>query len=640
MLLQFRNATRGVVATVILGLVAAAMVIFLIPNNGLNMATGNAVATVNGRNITATQLGRELDVELRQARAQGNNITQQEAIDQGAHLQILERLIGRRAIDAYAAKIGVSASDTMVAEYIRQLPPVRNQVTGNFDQAAYDSLLQQLRFSRSEFEEEIRGDITRQMVLEPLLAGVRTPSSFGAALLSYEGETRLVSLAEAPAAAVGQIPNPTEAQLQMFWEESQDRLRVPEFRALTLVYARQQDFADRVNIPEARLREEFEQRRAALTQPERRSYVRIAAQNEAQATQAAERLGRGEDAQAVATALSLQLTRGDNTARTEITDSGVADAVFSLQARQARAVRGSLSPWVAVRVENITPSQAPDFNAVREEFRQALAANEAAELMNQAVTAFEEARSAGTSAAEAGRQAGLSVVSIPAVEAGGRDPSGAEVAAVHDEDEILRSAFETPEGEATDFMPVGDDQSGDTVVVSVEGITPATVRPLAEVRDELRQVWLARERGRRMRELADEVIAAVRGGQSFQAATRAHGFRIVGPAQAIDRRTAGRVLPPALAGQIFNASQGDVVSELSPDGGAVALVQIETINRIDPATMPQQVEAMRGQLQESLASSFGTAVQAEVIRRANVDRNETLLNSAFQQTGSAEDQAQ
>jgi peptidyl-prolyl cis-trans isomerase D len=642
MLLQFRNITRGWVATIILGLVALAMVIFLVPNNGLNMAGGNAIATVGGRSITAAQLSRELDIELRQARSQGATVTQQDAVDQGLHLQLLERLIGRRAIDAYAEKVGVSASNTMVANFIRQMPPVLNPVTGNFDEAAYDNLLNQLNFSRVEFEEEIRGDITRQMVLEPLLAGVRAPSSFGAAALAYEAETRVVTLAEAPASAAGTIPNPTEAQLQMFWEESQEQLRVPEFRALTLVYARPQEFIARVNVPETRLREEFEAQRARLTQPERRSYVRIAAQNEAQATQAAQRLGRGEDAQAIATALGLQLTRGDNTPRNEITDSGVAEAVFSMQARQARAVRGQLTPWVAVRVENITPAQAPDFAAIRDDLRHAIAADEASELMNQAVTVFEDARGGGASAADAGRQAGLTVVSIPAVEAGGRDTSGAEIETLHDQEEVLRTAFETPEGEASDFIPIGEDQAGDTAVVSVDSITPATVRPLDDVRDQLRQVWLARERGRRLRELGDEVIAAVAGGQAFQAAARARGFRIVPPAsQPIDRRTAQRALPRGLSEEIFTASEGGVVSEMSPDGGALLLVTVERINRIDPATMPQQVEAVRGQMQEGLAGSFGMAVQAEVIQRANVSRNERLLNATFRQTGAEEeDQAQ
>lgn len=636
MLLQFRNMTRGWVASIIVGLIGLAMVIFLIPNDGLNMATGNAIATVGGRSITAVQLSRELDIELRQARAQGQNLTQQDAVDQGAHLQILERLIGRRAIDAYAAKLGVSASNTQVANYIRELEPVKNPVTGAFDQAAYDNLLNQLRFSRSEFEQEIRGDITRQMMLEPLLAGARVPSSFGAAALAYQSETRVVTLAEAPASAAGTIPNPTEAQLQIFWEESQEQLRIPEFRALTLVYATPHDFIARVDVPEARLREEFEARRASLSQPERRSYVRIAAQNEAQATQAAQRLARGEDPQTVATALSLQLTRGDNQARGDITDTGVAEAVFSMQARQARAVSGQLTPWVAVRVENITAAQAPEFAALRDELRQAIAADEASELLNQAVTAFEDARAGGATAADAGRQAGLRVISVPAVEAGGRDPNGAPVEAVQGQEELLRSAFETPEGEATDFIPVGDAD----VVVAVDGVTASRVRPLDEVRDQLRQVWLARERGRRLRELGEEVITAVRGGQAFQATARASGFRIVSPvSQPIDRRTAGRVLPAGLAGQIFNASEGGVVSEMSPDGGALLLVVVERINRIDPATMPQEVEAVRAQMQENLSESFGLAVQAEMVQRARVTRNERLLNSAFRQTG-AEDEDQ
>lgn len=635
MLLQFRKMSRGFIATIILGLVGLAMVAFLIPQNGITMPGSANLAEIGNSRVTPSQLGRELELTLRAERANGRNMTQQEAVDAGLHLRLLEGLIGRRAFDNYARKIGVSASDTQVGERIRTIPNVVNPMTNQFDRSAYDGFLQQLQYNQREFEEDLRGDITRDMLMQALVAGVRAPSSYGAIALAYQAETRVVSIAEAPLSAAGTIPPPTPAQLQTFWEESQDLLRVPEFRALTLVYARPQDFVARVNIPEARLQEEFETRRASLTQPERRTYVRISAQTEAQANDAAARLGRGEAADAVAAALSLQAARGENQARSDVPDANVAAAVFAMPAGAApRVVRGSLTPWAVVQVQSVTPAVEPTFAALREDIRQAIAIDEASTLLNAAINTFEDARASGTPIAEAGRQAGLTVVSIPAVEATGHDAQGAEIEALAGMEAVLQTAFDTPEGDTTDFTPVGDAD----VIVSVDRVTPASVRPLDQVRTELTEVWIGRERARRLRDMSQDVIEAVRGGQTFAAAARANRFNILVSSQPIDRRMAAQIPARGLASQIFAGQQGAVVADPRADGQAMLVAVVEEINRVDPAERPQEVEASRMQVQRTLSESFATALQDEIVRRAAPRRNERLLNQTFRQTGAGEEE--
>ena len=626
MLLQFRKLTRGFVASIILGLVGLAMVIFLVPNMNLDQLGGSAhIAEVAGHKISPLELSRELDARLRELRNEGVNVTQEEAIEAREHERLLQEIITRTAVYAYAEKIGISASHTQVADYIREIPAARNPVTGAFDETAYAQLLSQLRYTRPQFEQRIRNDINSQLVLSALLNGVRAPSSYGALLYTFQAETRVISIADAPASAVGAIAPPNEAQLQAFWEENQARLRVPEFRALTLVYARPQDFVARVSVPEERLREEFEARRASLTTPERRTYVRISAQTQAQANDAAARLISGQSPDAVASALGLQVTRGADQTRNEVPDGRIAEAVFSQARGAVRAVQGQLTPWAVVRVDAITPGVTPTFESQREEIRQLIANDEAGDLLNAAIGAFDEARAAGAAVSDAARQAGLTVVAIPAVDAQGRAPDGRPIEALADQEELLRMAFETPESEASDFIPVGDAD----VVVAVDRVTASTVRPLSEVRDLLSQLWVTRERARRMRELGAEVVQAVRDGQTFEAAARARRFTIRVNSQPINREAAEQVLGPNLQAQVFSSAENAVVTDTRPDGALVAVVQIERINRPDPAAAPQVVEAARAQIEQNITSSLAQAAQDEVLTRANARRNERLLERLY-----------
>lgn len=640
MLLQMRTFTRSWISYLLLFVLACAFAIWGI-NDVFRGVGAQNVAEVSGHEITPAQLTRELELTLENQDTDPQNprpqLTQQEAIDQGVHMRLLEGMIGRFALYGYAEKLGVSASDAQVAARIRAIPAVVNPVTGNFDDSAYESFLQRLRYTNTEFEQDMRGELTRNMITESMIAGLRAPSSFGALVLSYGAERRVVTIAEAPASAVGAIAPPTDADLQAFYLENQERLRVPEFRALTLVYARPSDFISRVDVPEARLREEFEARRAALTQPERRTYVRIAATNEAQANDIVARLGRGEAPEAVAAAMHLQAGRGENQQRSEVTDARVAEAVFAMQARApARVVHGELTPFVVVRVESVTAATAPTFESQRDALRQAIASDEAAELLNTAVSAFEDERSAGTPIAEAARTSGFTVVSIPAVEAQGRAPDGQPIAAVTGQQELLRTAFQTAEGEASDFMPVADAD----VIVAVDRITPTSVRPLAEVRQDLSQLWVARERGRRLRELGEQVIADVHGGQTFAAAARARHFNVVVASQPVDRRMAAQIPARGLAGQMFNAAQGGVVADMRADGNAVLVAVVERIDRVNPAEHPQEVEQARLQIQQGLAQSLGEALQGEIVNQAHPKRNEGLINQVYRRTAGEEAPAQ
>jgi len=651
MLLQFRNLTRGWIATIIVGLVGIATVLFLIPNSGFNVGGSTAVATVGGRDISPPELTREMELTLRGERANGNNVTREEAIDAGLHLRLLEGMINRLAMYVYADKVGVSASDTMVAARIREIPAVHNAVTGVFDEASYDAFLQQMRYTQPEFERDVRGDLTTQMLVQSLATGIRAPSSFGALTYAFDSETRVISVAEAPASAVGAIPQPNDAQVQAFYEDNEQALRLPEFRALTLVYARPADFVTRVEVPEARIREEFDARAAALTQAERRTYVRVAATNETQANDVAARLNRGESAAAVAQALSLQVTRGENQTQAEVPDNAVGVAVFAARVRGPAVVaRGSLSPFVVVQVSASTPAVTPSYAEHREELRADIAADEAHELLSTALSAFEEARAGGASLAEAARANGLPIVTISAVEAGGRDQQGRPVEALAGHEEVLSAAFQTSEGEATEFTPAGDAD----VVAGVDRIIPASVRPLAEVRAELVQGWIERERVRRLRELGEQITAAVNGGQALAQAAAANRARVVVASRPLDRRSAMQGLPQGLAGQTFAAAEGAAISEVGRTGVLIAVV--ERINRPDVTAIdPQILEATRTYaerpcLQQALqagappycgvSTSVMEAIQGEIVSNSNPRRNEAVISSVYRGSAATDEEGQ
>jgi peptidyl-prolyl cis-trans isomerase D len=154
-----RNFSRSWAAYLLLFVLMVAFAIWGI-NDVFSGAGAQNIAQVGGRAVTPANLARELELTLRGERQNNNvNMTQQEAVDQGLHLRLLEGIIARHAMTNYAEKLNVSVSNTQVAATIRDIPSVTNPITGAFDEAAYNNFLSQLRYGRGEFEEDIRTEV-------------------------------------------------------------------------------------------------------------------------------------------------------------------------------------------------------------------------------------------------------------------------------------------------------------------------------------------------------------------------------------------------------------------------------------------------------------------------------------------------
>ncbi|MEQ1617324.1 MAG: SurA N-terminal domain-containing protein [Terricaulis sp.] len=640
MLLQMRNFTRSWVSYLLLFLLSLLFVVFL--GNGQSMldlfqqSASTEIASGRGVSIDARDLQREFDQSLRAIRLRNPNVDRDAAIKGGLPQQVLEQMVSRTAIISYLDEVGATIGEADLDRTISQRPEAQNPVSGTYDPDALTRNLAEFGQTYAQYRRQVRGEINANMFIRSTVQGARPPSSFGALQVAYDGETRVASVAEAPLSAIVAVPAPTEEQLSQFWRESQEMLRVPEFRALSLVFARPEDFAASVTLSDERLNAEVETRRAEAAQPEKRTYSRVSAPSEALARQAAERLAHGEGASAIAAALGNGATgaRSENQSRAGIPDTPVAEAVFAARAGAAPSVVQGRLNWAAVRVESITPAIEPNLEALRLEARARLGEGEARQLIGTAITAYEDARDGGASVAEAARQSGLTVVSIPPVNARGLGQDGRPVAAMVERRAELATAFELTDGDASDF------QRDDDVVVSVDRIIPSFVRALDDARIDLTRNWTARERSRLMRELGERIKADISGGQNLAAVARTRGLRMMRTSQSYNRTAAAQALSQSLAGQIFAASDHGVALEIADDGHAMRVGVVESIQRVDPAAHPQELEAARAAQLRSLESSLGEAVESEIVARANVRRRQDRIDALFPDPDAREQEEQ
>src|SRR5205085_9222738 len=153
-----------------LGLVCLAFIIFYIPDflrsSGADAASGETIARVEGRDITASEFRRTYQSQLQAYRsAYGGQMNEQLLKQLGIEQQILQQMVDERAALAEAGRLGITASDEEVRRRILTYPAFQDN--GAFiGEQRYVQLLRMQRppMAPPDFEDSIR----RQLTIEKL----------------------------------------------------------------------------------------------------------------------------------------------------------------------------------------------------------------------------------------------------------------------------------------------------------------------------------------------------------------------------------------------------------------------------------------------------------------------------------------
>jgi peptidyl-prolyl cis-trans isomerase D len=250
----------------------------------------------------------------------------------------------------------------------------------------------------------------------------------------------------------------------------------------------------------------------------------------------------------------------------------------------------------------------------------------------RAATEVQDALAAGTPMADIGKNLGITVTEIEAVDQTGHDPKGGEVTGIVDRDVFLSTIFTLPGGGDTGLKDLPDRDG--YYVAKVETITPPAARPLEEVRTEVTAIWQRDNAMIEARKTADGLAAEIGAATIMSSLETKDGkvtYGLVGPitrfGQPLDRFhmvDTGR-LSAQMLGKLFSSKPGEVFTADVGDGVVVA--------RLKEVTVPQpvgQLAATRDEINNSLRNAMaGDLVEqmnAEFTKRYPVDVNETVVD--------------
>jgi peptidyl-prolyl cis-trans isomerase D len=624
MLQAIRSKAGSVVVKGLFALLIVTFGIWGIGDIFRNRAPDTSVATVGGQSIDASALQSAMQPALERLSSQlGSPVDLQQAKTMGVVDEVLDQQIEQSLVDQETERLRLDVSDDVIRNAITQDPMFKGQ-NGVFDRGAFDALLAANHLTEGQYVERMRREIPRNDLIAAVTASAAAPQPMVDRLYRYRNEKRVAAIVALPDAGAGDVGQPTDAELTKFYDAHQDLFRAPEYRGFTMASLTPSELAEKIEIPEAKLKSAYQQRQDEFALPERRDVQQILVSSEDKAKAAEAALAAGKAWDAVATTIAGQdpQTIDLGLMKREELPEALANAAFALPLDKPSAPVQSPLGWHILRVVRIEPPKTQSFDEAKAKLRADVAHDEAVDQLYTVANHVDDALAGGASLGEAAAKFGLKKTVVATVDEKGQDRDGKPVALPVSPATVLKLAFATDQERTSRVTETPD---GAIFVLQMTKIVPPSVRPLAEVKDKAIAGWQAQKRRDVVAKEAAALAVAVKPGAPISAVAATKGLKAATSAPFLRQSTGGDGVPAALVGKLFAAKPGAVVIGADATASYVAqltAVQQPQISAKTTATADLSREIAAG-TEADLGEEFTRALRAHFpveIQHDTIDR--------------------
>ncbi len=551
--------------------------------------TVRSVAQVGDESVSVDEYFRELQREIRAVEAQTGQAMQiSQAHDLGLDQLALSRLIALAAIDNEVGQLGISIGDENLQEEIVQIPAFQG-VNGTFDREAYRFQLEQVGMTDSEFESDLRKESARTIVQGAVMSGVEMPRTLTEALSNYVLARRSFTVATLSADVLETpVPQPTDAQIQTYYDENTDQFTLPRTKQLTYVILSPDMLLDTIEVDEDSLRRLYDQRADQYFQPARRLVERLPYPSEEAAIEALAQLEvGGADFEQLVRERQLELSDVDlgDVTREDLADA--ADAVFAAEIDDVVGPLPTVFGPALFRINGSLAENNVSFEDAEPELRAELAADRARRQIEAQAEDINDLLAGGATLEEL---AGETEIELGQIDWTQQSDDG--VAAY---DGFRSVAEAVQEG---DFPEVAFLEDGSIFALRLNEVLEPRPEPLESARDRVAAAWLQVETAKALQNQANSVLTQLATDGDFTATGLP--FRVE---NALTRTAFLEDVPVDFMTQVFEMDPGEL--RVIPGNGNALIV------RLDEELPPAETDEQR-QMQDALAAQLSQALAQNI----------------------------
>ena len=632
MLSMLRNATRGWVAKLLLILLVASFAVWGVSGSLLS-GSASSVISVGSTRVTPIELRLAYDRQLNQLQRQlGSRLTREQADAFGLTGSVISQLVSGAVLDEAGRKMKLGISSDRLAGLIGEDDSFRD-ATGRFSREQLRRVLSSIGMSEEEYVETRKAVALRNQIIEAASGETPLPDAYFDIVSAYQGEERKFEYVVIDDSDIGGIADPGDEQLKEYYDANLGEYRAPEYRKLLIVKLEAADIADEASVSDDEIATEYEARKATYTEPEKRTIQQLVFADAATAQAAAEKLAAGTSfegllAEQGKTAADVSL---GTLAKAEIPDTTIAEAAFAASLNTPTQPVDGLFGKAILNVTEIVPGSTKPLSEVEAEIRKALAVQKAADEIFDTHDRLEDERAAGETLQKAAENTGLTPRIIEAVDRTARDRQGNIISDIPQSREVLSEAFEIDPGFEINAISIGTEGF---VWVDVLEIEPERQKPLEEVREQVREDWIAAEKAKAVATLAETFRERLASGGDFDAligelipAAEGELKKVVQQTQGLLRSATAIGLPQPVIAAGFSEPQGSVIALQRNSPTDWVVVKVASVSAGATDVGDEVREAAGRQAGEDIITQLISRLQQD----ETVEINQTVIRQVLAQ---------
>ncbi len=588
---------------------------------------GNVVAEVGDQEITEIEFRRSFGRQYSQLQQNlGGSLSSEMLRDLGLPEVVLGQLVTRGLLDQQAQDLGLTVTDDQIRRVIFSQDAFRDSL-GQFDRFNFEQFLRANDMTEATFAREIRRDTLQSRISQALVSGASVPDQLARMLYAYQEQRRTARFAEVPLPPAESIEAPDQIALEAFYEQVADRFRSPEYRSVTALWVRPDEFLEEIAVSDAQLAEEYEARRETLIEPEEREIEQIVLLTQEQAEAAEAALAGQSDLTALGQALEagspINIGRFSQSALSGTLGQDLADVAFSLAPGELGGPVRSDFGWHVLSVVDISEGRDPSLEDVREELSTMVRREGAIEAVISLTNQLDDVLAGGAGLEGASEQLTLELIRYPALDATGRDRDGQRPGGLASLDGFLQMVNEGEPGEESFLMEDGQDGY---FVLRVDGVTPPANRPLSEVSAAVEAAYVQDQRRQLALERAERIAAQVRLGADLAKAAENEGLSVQTSSPMTRFQRDPVSTPSSDFAPVLFGTEGDEPFIVEGERGAAVGV-LDSVIAATPDEDSERFQDVEERLRRERANELMSLYLADLQSRYGVSTNQVAIDS-------------
>ena len=434
-------------------------------------------------------------------RQNGKPISFNEALTLGLDGVAINKLLTTASMDSELSRIGISVGDAEIAKRVSEIPQFFGP-DGVFDQDTYRMVISQIGKTVSEFEGELRANLSRDLLRQAVTGGLESTDTYANNIYNYINEERsLRSITLTKNNLQDSSPIPTETELSSFLEDNKESFRELETKVITYSILRPEMLFDQIKVSDKTIKELFDSRASMYNPPEKRRVNRLAFVNKEAASKAYDLIASGKS-----TFDDLVKERGLSSKDTEIgmlskqeLSSLEREVVFDLPLNEASSViESSIGPAIFKVIEIETAVVTPIEN-VMDELINTLKLEDAKNLITTKKETYEDLLVSGGTLEELATESGFKIKTMDFT----TELSNSLTSDI--------SFFEEAKLITKDYYPtLFDLKDGSIIAIRLDKVLPSFIPELQVIREKVKKDWTSYIISERLTDLATEISKQLR----------------------------------------------------------------------------------------------------------------------------------